>query len=441
MVKNLIYFCYLKNSKIGEFTTYHLSLINKYLHLFDGQRLVKIAVDDLRIDNSHLKNLFKRCDVEIVKNHPKHRESEYFIESIKEIKNKNSLTFFAHNKGGSNEYSDDAHKLWVLSMYFFNLEAPYLKQTEKGLNKDKVFSGILRKTVKCPPWVRSAWHYSGDFYWFHTGKLLEIPGWDNFTKGKFAMESFPGKKVSLDKSMCTFISKDYNFETYSKKEWDNFINIESLGDATYQQYIKLFNDIFRTSPENRWLGIRIQKTPTDLMILQDIIFEKRPDTIIECGTGFGGSAYYMACLMELMKIDGRVISIDNIDRQLDIYYKKDSVEIDGKKTFFDSFTYKLPVHPKLELIQSDCLTANLPKLGKKVMVALDCDHSTDHVFKELEKFEKLVTLGQYVIVVDTNLSLPAIQKFLSCNKNFVLDKSRDKYGISSNLGSYLLKIS
>lgn len=441
MTRNLIFFMYLKDSKIGEFSAYHLSLINKYLHLFNGQCLIKIAVDDVNLDNLHLKNLFKDCSVEIVKNHPKHRESQYFIESIKEIKNKNSITFFAHNKGGSNLYADDAHKLWVLSMYFFNLEDRYLQQIEKGLSRDKVFSGILRKTVKCSPWVRSNWHYSGDFFWFHTGKLLEIPGWDKFTKGTYAMENYMGRMVNLDKSMSTFVSKDSNFETYTKKVWDEFISIESLGENVYQQYMNLYNDTFGASPENRWLGIRIQKTPTDLMILQDIIFEKRPDTIIECGTGFGGSAYYMASLMELLKIDGRVISIDHLDRQLDAYYRKDSVEIKGKKNFYDSFTYKLPVHPKLVFIQSDCLSADLPKLGEKVMVILDCDHADDHVFKELEKFSSFVTLGQYAIVVNTNIPIPAVQKFLSDHKNFVYDKSREKYGISSNLGSYLLKIS
>lgn len=447
-VRSLIYFCYLKNSEIGEFSTYNIFLIKKYLHLFNGQRIVKIAVDDLRIDNSHLKNLFKTCDVEIVKNHPTHRESEYLIESIKEIKNKNSITFFAHNKGGSNDYEDDAHKLWMLSMYFFNLEAPYLKKIEKGLNQDKVFSGVLRKTVPCHPWVKNDWHYSGDFFWFHTKKLLEIPCWDNFKKGRFAVENLMGRLVDLNKSMCTFVSRDYNFDTYSIKEWTSFVNMESLGKKTYQKYLKLYKDTYRTTPNNYWLGVRIQKTPSDLMILQDIISKKTPDTIIECGTGSGGSAYYMAGLMDLLKIDGKVISIDRVRCQQTARYKRDSVTIDGKKTFFDSVTYKSPVHPKLELIQSDCLKVDLPKLGKKIMLVLDCDHSGDHVIKELEKFSKLVTTGQYIIVEDTNMgridnngSADAVKKFLNNNKKFVADKGREKYGISNNSANYLLKIS
>jgi len=447
MVRNLIYFCYLKNSRIDEFSACNIFLINKYLHLFNGQRLIKVTGDHLNIDHLHLKDLFKGCNVEIIKNHPKNRESECFIESIKEIKNKNSITFFAHNKGGSNNYADDAHKLWALSMYFFNLEAPYLRQIEKGLSQDKVFSGILRKTVPCPPWVTQSWHYSGDFFWFNTKKLLKIPKWDNFKKGRFAVENFMGRVVDLSKSMCTFVSRDRNFDTYSIKEWSSFVNAESLGDKTYRQYIKLYEDTFRANPDSYWLGVKIQKTSSDLMILHNIIFEKMPDTIIECGTGSGGSAYYMASLMELLKINGKVISIDRLKCPQTACYKRSSVEIDGKKFFFDSLAYRSPIHPKLELIQSDCLEVNLPKLGKKVMVVLDCDHYSAHVFKELEKFSSLVTPGQYIIVEDAGMNrisdngpAAAIKKFLSRNKNFVADKSKLKYGISDNLASYLLKI-
>lgn len=174
---------------------------------------------------------------------------------------------------------------------------------------------------------------------------------------------------------------------------------------------------------NSWLGVNIQKNPLDLMILQEILFEKRPDTIIECGTAYGGSAYYMACLMDLMNIDGKIFTIDH-----DVCQR--------------------PVHPKIEYIHSDCLAAYIPKKKEgKTMLILDCDHSGGHVYAELEKFSSMVTPGQYIIVEDTdepdrsNGPTAGIVSFLVNNKNFVIDKSREKYGVSSNPGGYLLRTS
>ena len=214
----------------------------------------------------------------------------------------------------------------------------------------------------------------------------------------------------------------------------------SLRGGDLEKFTESINHSFIFDPYNHWLGVRILKNPLDLMVLQDIMFEKRPDTIIECGTMFGGSAYFMACLMDLMNIDGKIITIDN---------QAHPIQINGKIKIIviNSDAYHAPVHPKIKFIHSDCLTAQLPELGDKVMVVLDCDHSAEHVYAELEKFSGMVTLGQYIIVEDTdapdksNGPAAAVEEFLRKNKNFKIDKNREKYGISSNPGGYLLKIS
>ena len=69
--------------KINEYAKYNLELLNKYLPIFNGQKIVKIAVDDLTKDNSHLIKFFPNCDTQIVQNNKETRESEYFIDSIK----------------------------------------------------------------------------------------------------------------------------------------------------------------------------------------------------------------------------------------------------------------------------------------------------------------------------------------------------------------------
>jgi hypothetical protein len=229
MIRNLIYYCYFENSQVNEFTKLNLELLNRYCNNFNGQRIIKIAVDDLEIDNSHLVKLFNGFEIEVVKNNQETRESEYFIDSIKQITNKDSITFFAHNKGGSNRPEKDVIKMWLFSMYFFNLEPTFLIKIQDELSNDKTFSGIMRIITPCPPWVESDWHYSGTFFWFHTDKLLNISNWDDMKKDRFAVESH-----------VTICSANYNFNTYSPDIWNKIIKPETMGEEMHDIYIKLY---------------------------------------------------------------------------------------------------------------------------------------------------------------------------------------------------------
>lgn len=245
MKKNLIYFCYFKNSTVSKYTEYNLKLLKNYIDIFDGQKIVKISVDNLDIDNSHLVSLFDGFDVELVRNHPENRESEYFIESIKQISDENSITFYAHNKGGtSDNYHDDTIKHWLHSMYFFNLDSKYLSEVQSNLETKKDFSGILRKEINCSPWVTSDWHYSGTFFWFNTQRIFDNPNINKFEKGRYGVEAFPGKMVSLEQSNCTFHSSPSNYDTYAIHNWNQWISVDNIGNDVYTNYMNLFNKTF-----------------------------------------------------------------------------------------------------------------------------------------------------------------------------------------------------
>ena len=60
----------------------------------------------------------------------------------------------------------------------------------------------------------------------------------------------------------------------------------------------------------RWMGAPIQQWPTDLVILQELMHRLRPRVIIETGVFLGGSSVFYASMLEMLKIDGRVISLD-----------------------------------------------------------------------------------------------------------------------------------
>lgn len=246
MKRNLIYYCYFENGKINEFTKLNLELLNRYCNSFNGQKIIKIALDDLTKDHSNLINLFNGFDVQVVQNNKENRESEYFIESIKEIQDTNSITFFAHNKGGSNRPEVNVIKLWLFSMYFFNLEPEYILKIQDELNSDKIFSGIMRITTPCPPWVPSEWHYSGTFFWFNTKKLLSIENWDIMEKNRFAVESYPGNKVNQIQSHANICSANFNFNTYSPEIWKKVITKENLGEEMFDSFIRTYTKYMKT---------------------------------------------------------------------------------------------------------------------------------------------------------------------------------------------------
>ena len=88
---------------------------------------------------------------------------------------------------------------------------------------------------------------------------------------------------------------------------------------------------------------------------------------------------------------------------------------------------------------------------------LDSNHSTNHVLKEMELYSKYIPVGSYLIVqdgaqkwvadmprgkkewIDDN-PLTAIDKFLESNKDFIVDESWTRLGITSSPGGYLKKI-
>jgi cephalosporin hydroxylase len=173
----------------------------------------------------------------------------------------------------------------------------------------------------------------------------------------------------------------------------------------------------------------IQKNPLDLWIYQEILWECKPDLIVEMGTASGASALFMAHVLDLIG-NGQIITVD-IDNRLGI----------------------VPPHDRITYVVGDSVNPLIRDEiqnrtdGKKVMVILDDDHSTPHVIQELMMYWRLVTSGQYLIVEDTNVDAPlnfgygpgwAVKEFLSLyNEQFEVDRRREKFLMTWNPGGYL----
>lgn len=141
-----------------------------------------------------------------------------------------------------------------------------------------------------------------------------------------------------------------------------------------------------------WMGVPIIQMPADIMATQEVIWNTKPDVIIETGVARGGSMIFMASLLKVIG-KGKVIGVD-IDIRA---HNRDSIETH-------------PLSPLITLIEGPSTTAEtLAKVkaeipaGASVMVVLDSDHSRDHVLDELRCYGPLVTEGQYIVVADTLL--------------------------------------
>lgn len=216
--------------------------------------------------------------------------------------------------------------------------------------------------------------------------------------------------------------------------------------SVVDQFHKLYFDshaVGKAWISSSWMGVPLHKCPTDLWTYQQIVYEVKPDVIVETGTLLGGSAYYLASLCDLIG-RGRVITID-----------VDSTE-DSLSRVREPVCKARPDHPRITYLRGSSTSEDvlqrvqsLIQAGDRVLVILDSDHSKTHVFKELCAYSSLVSIGSYLIVEDTNVNghpvlpqfgpgpMEAVEGFLTKNTNFVPDRSREKHFLTFNPCGYL----
>jgi len=210
-------------------------------------------------------------------------------------------------------------------------------------------------------------------------------------------------------------------EDFYKKYEDN---------TKVDKIIKDFHDLYYESSciggtwkNTNWLGVPIQKCPLDCWIYQELLFEIKPDIIIETGTKVGGSALFFANICDMIG-HGEIITID----------------IDGKG--------KLPEHKRITYLCANSVDEAVvnfiqPRIkDKKIMVILDSDHSKEHVLKELEIYSKMVSIESYLVVEDTNTSGPleAVFAFIENANNFKIVRNCEKFYLTFAPYGFLKRI-
>lgn len=197
-----------------------------------------------------------------------------------------------------------------------------------------------------------------------------------------------------------------------------------------------------------WMGRPIIQYPQDMIAMQEIIWEVKPDLIIETGIAHGGSLIFYASLLELIG-EGEILGID-IDIRA---HNREEIE-------------KHPMFKRIKMIQGSSVSEEvvsqvkeLVKGKSRIMVALDSNHTHDHVLQELNLYAPFVTKDSYLVVFDTIVEdLPegstnnrpwgkndnpktAVYQFLKDNDQFIIDQKIDnKLLISVSPKGYLQRI-
>jgi len=185
----------------------------------------------------------------------------------------------------------------------------------------------------------------------------------------------------------------------------------------------------------KWLGRPVIQLPQDMVAMQEIIWDVKPDIIIETGIAHGGSLIFSASMLALLEICGEIENGQVLGIDIDIReHNKKAIEahpMSKKITMYEGSS-----------IEEEMITRvhEFAKKGKKILVCLDSNHTHDHVLAELKAYANLASVGSYCTVFDTiiedlpegsfpdrpwdkgNNAKTAVWEFLKTNDDFEIDK-------------------
>ena len=208
-----------------------------------------------------------------------------------------------------------------------------------------------------------------------------------------------------------------------------------------------------------WLGIPVIQFPNDLVVLQEVLYESKPQLIIETGIARGGSASFFSSILALLDLmeceEGGPPKVRRKYLGIDIDIRQETKSL-------------LKQHPILKMyastIEGSSISENVlkevDKISKdfnRVMVVLDSNHTEVHVLSELIYYSKFVTKDCFLVVCDTSIEwdskslwmnkrewgpgnnpMTAITKFLERNIEFsIREDVSDKALISSMRNGFL----
>jgi len=138
-----------------------------------------------------------------------------------------------------------------------------------------------------------------------------------------------------------------------------------------------------------WMGRPIIQLPEDMVRIQEVIWQIKPDVLIETGVAHGGSLIFYASLFKAMG-KGRVVGIDIEIRP----HNRRAIEahhLSGLITLIEGSSIAPEVVDKVRSLLAP---------GEMTLILLDSNHTKDHVLAELNAYGPLVSVGSYIVATD-----------------------------------------
>lgn len=213
-----------------------------------------------------------------------------------------------------------------------------------------------------------------------------------------------------------------------------------------------------------WMGRPIIQYPQDMMAMQELIWDVRPDLIIETGIAHGGSLIMNASFLAMLDY------CDAIENGVSLNPNKPKRRVLGIDIDIREHNLRaIEAHPmsnRIDMIQGSSIAMTVvnqvkeyAKNYKRILVSLDSNHTHEHVLEELKAYASLTSLGSYCVVFDTvvedmpkehagdrpwgpgNNPKTAVREYLKEHPEFEIDKSiQNKLLITVAPDGYLKRV-
>lgn len=192
--------------------------------------------------------------------------------------------------------------------------------------------------------------------------------------------------------------------------------------------------VYKGHHQITYRGIKAIKCPFDYVIYQMILFEIKPDLVIEIGGNKGGGALYLADIMEI--IDHGVLHTIDVADNFDPLVKNHK----RIKMFTDGY---------------QSYDVNQIKQFNHILIIEDASHLYEDSLNCLNKFSQFVSVGSYYIVEDGIIDKlgmrkeynggpkKAVKEFLKKTNEFEIDfKWCNMFGRNAtfNVNGYLKRV-
>jgi cephalosporin hydroxylase len=213
------------------------------------------------------------------------------------------------------------------------------------------------------------------------------------------------------------------------------------------------------------LGRPIIQYPQDMVAMQELIWEIKPDLIIETGIAHGGSLIMSASMLALLDMCDAIDSGATLNPS-ESRRKVLGIDIDIR----EHNRAAIDAHPmvsRIQMIQGSSIAPEIVEQVRKlsegyerILVCLDSNHTHEHVISELRAYAPLTSVGSYCVVFDTIVEdMPAdmfpdrpwgpgdnpktaVREYLKTHPEFEIDKSiQNKLLITVAPDGYLKRVS